>query len=184
MAKARYCERCGNVYYPLFWSKKCNFCKAKLKEFPEEMMQKYKIFDESWMELLAKLNSYINLSVYGTVEGELSVREELVTRENNFALNELAGNPLFSMEEFERRVQKRRKLDRELTEATDRRRRERFAQTSGGTAHMPRCPICGSSDIHKIAIGTRAVKTAAFGIAGAVDDAGKTYKCSNCGSKF
>lgn len=31
---------------------------------------------------------------------------------------------------------------------------------------------------------TRVVKTAIFGVAGAVDDAGKTYKCDNCGSKF
>ena len=27
-------------------------------------------------------------------------------------------------------------------------------------------------------------KTAAFGVVGAIDDAGKTYKCGNCGSKF
>ncbi len=49
---------------------------------------------------------------------------------------------------------------------------------------IPRCPICGSSNIQKITIGTRAVKTAAFGVVGAVDDAGKTYKCRNCDSKF
>lgn len=48
----------------------------------------------------------------------------------------------------------------------------------------PKCPICGSANIKKITIGIRAVKTAAFGVYGAVDDAGKTYKCNNCGSKF
>lgn len=31
---------------------------------------------------------------------------------------------------------------------------------------------------------TRTVKTAVFGVVGAVDDAGRTYKCGNCGSKF
>lgn len=49
---------------------------------------------------------------------------------------------------------------------------------------IPQCPICGSQNVQKITITTRAVKTAAFGVIGAVDDAGKTYKCKNCGSKF
>ena len=50
--------------------------------------------------------------------------------------------------------------------------------------NIPKCPICGSNNIQKITTATRALKTAVFGIAGAVDDAGKTYKCNNCGSKF
>lgn len=50
--------------------------------------------------------------------------------------------------------------------------------------NIPKCPICGSTNINKITLTTRAVKTAAFGVVGAVDDAGKTYKCGNCGSRF
>ncbi len=50
--------------------------------------------------------------------------------------------------------------------------------------NIPQCPICGSTNIDKITLGSRAVKTAVFGVAGAVDDAGKTYRCGNCGSKF
>ena len=50
--------------------------------------------------------------------------------------------------------------------------------------NIPKCPICGSTNINKITISSRAVKTAVFGVVGAVDDAGKTYKCGNCGSKF
>lgn len=46
------------------------------------------------------------------------------------------------------------------------------------------CPNCGSTNIKKITIGSRTVKTVAFGVIGAVDDAGKTYKCGNCGNKF
>lgn len=49
---------------------------------------------------------------------------------------------------------------------------------------IPKCPICGSTNIKKITIRNRAVKTAVFGVVGAIDDAGKTYKCENCGSKF
>ncbi len=50
--------------------------------------------------------------------------------------------------------------------------------------NVPKCPICGSTNLKKITITTRVVKTAAFGTIGAIDDAGKTYKCENCGSKF
>ena len=49
---------------------------------------------------------------------------------------------------------------------------------------IPKCPICGSANINKITVGNRAVKTAVFGVVWAVDDAGKAYKCGNCGGKF
>ena len=49
---------------------------------------------------------------------------------------------------------------------------------------LAKCPICGSTNVNKITIGSRAAKTAVFGVLGAVDDAGKTYKCGNCGSRF
>lgn len=50
--------------------------------------------------------------------------------------------------------------------------------------NLLKCPICNSTKIKKISIGTKVTKTVAFGILGAVDDAGKTYKCETCGSKF
>lgn len=50
--------------------------------------------------------------------------------------------------------------------------------------NIPHCPICNSQNIKRIALSKRAVKTAVFGIVGALDDSGKTYKCGNCGSKF
>ncbi len=191
MAKAMYCEKCGNVYYPFFWFKKCKFCKTKMKLFPQEMVQKYKIFDESWMELSGKLGRYSNPCNVHTINEELTLCEELLARRNDFVMNELADNPMFSMELFEERVQKSRSLDRRLAESHYQERCEKFAKSLAQThkgadqaGHVPKCPICGSPDIQRIAIGTRAVKTAAFGIAGAVDDAGKTYKCGNCGSKF
>ncbi|MCI9447500.1 MAG: hypothetical protein HFH36_08915 [Lachnospiraceae bacterium] len=191
MAKAKYCEKCGQVYCPFFLCRKCNFCKTKLKVFPEEMEQKYKIFDDSWMDIWAQLVSYTNLSAVCTVNEELSLREELIARTDNFVMHELADSPQFSPGLHARQVQKRRELDRKFAESTYRRSCEKFAkslartQAGGGQGgYVPRCPVCGSADIQKIAFGTRAVKTAAFGVAGAVDDAGKTYKCGNCGSKF
>lgn len=46
------------------------------------------------------------------------------------------------------------------------------------------CPICQSTNLSKISITSKAVKIGLFGIFGAIDDAGKTWKCNNCGSKF
>lgn len=50
--------------------------------------------------------------------------------------------------------------------------------------HIPKCPICGSTNVNKITVSSRVVKTVVFGVVGTVDDAGKTYKCGNCGSRF
>lgn len=52
------------------------------------------------------------------------------------------------------------------------------------SSHSAKCPTCQSTNLSKITATKRAVKTGLFGIFGAIDDAGKTYKCNNCGSKF
>ena len=68
-------------------------------------------------------------------------------------------------------------------EAKEKEQAEINAKIQANT-NVPKCPICGSANIKKITLGSRAVKTAVFGVVGAVDDAGKTYRCNNCGSKF
>lgn len=50
--------------------------------------------------------------------------------------------------------------------------------------NVPKCPICGSTNLTKITVTKKAIKTGLFGIFGAIDDAGKTWKCNDCGSKF
>ena len=49
--------------------------------------------------------------------------------------------------------------------------------------NIPKCPICGSTDLQKITLTKKAGKIALFGIFG-MGDNGKTWKCKNCGSKF
>lgn len=49
---------------------------------------------------------------------------------------------------------------------------------------LPHCPTCGSVDANKIGTGTKVAKTAAFGVVGAMSDAGKTWKCCKCGTKW
>jgi len=49
--------------------------------------------------------------------------------------------------------------------------------------HLPKCPICSSTKIHKISMTNKAASAIAFSVlsAGYVS---KTYKCDTCGAKF
>ena len=49
--------------------------------------------------------------------------------------------------------------------------------------YVPKCPICGSTDLTQISTVKKAAKVATFGIYGA-GDIGKTWQCNNCKSKF
>lgn len=49
--------------------------------------------------------------------------------------------------------------------------------------NIPKCPICGSSNLEKISTVTKATKIGFFGIFG-MGDLSKTWKCKNCGSRF
>lgn len=164
-----FCEKCGQVYH-IAISKKCDFCGTKMKLLPEELKYKYHIFVEDW--------------------AQTSDDEELL-RKNNFVMGELKNNPLFSMEHYQKQVQKKIQLNQRLSEWEKQKMLDRQAKNLAQMQKakdkqncIPKCPICGSTNIHKISIGSRVVKTAAFGVVGAVDDAGRTYKCGNCGGKF
>ena len=86
------------------------------------------------------------------------------------------------IEEHEKQKEEERRLEEER-KAYERRAMQSTRSLSG-IINVPKCPVCGSTSLKKISLTTRAVKTAAFGTIGAIDDAGKTYKCENCGSKF
>lgn len=49
--------------------------------------------------------------------------------------------------------------------------------------HMPKCPICSSTKIHKISVTNKAASAITFGIL-AAGHVSKTYKCDICGAKF
>ena len=179
-----YCEKCGHVGGTLF-NKTCKKCGIKLKLLPEEMKQKYNIFNDSWSLLFSEL------SMLDTVEGESRRIDELLSRKNDFIMNEVANNPLFSIEEYEKQVQNDRESFYSISQYHKNQIGERQAQNLAQIQKeknkqncIPKCPICGSANVNKITMGTRAIKTAVFGVVGAVDDAGKTWKCNDCGSKF
>lgn len=58
-----------------------------------------------------------------------------------------------------------------------------ISQPTPTLQNIPKCPICGSTNLSKITIAQKAGKIALFGIFG-MGDNGKTWKCNNCGSKF
>lgn len=178
------CERCGKITQG--GSKKCKFCdmkkcNVKMKLISDELMYKYNIFNESWFELINELDKL------NSGEDESRIIEELLSRKNNFIMNEIADNRLFSIWWYEKQVQNDKEHFYNLSQYNQRiilEQQEEIRQRIHETECVPKCPICSSTNIKKITMTTRAVKTATFGIAGAVDDAGKTYKCNNCGSKF
>lgn len=95
--------------------------------------------------------------------------EEMLALRNQWHENKRIEHEKQREEERQRRMLKSIEYGKQLMEERSR---------------VPKCPICGSTNLKKITITTRAVKMAAFGTIGAIDDAGKTYKCENCGSKF
>lgn len=190
MDEVRYCEKCGYVGHVLL-NKKCKNCKIKMKILPEEIKEKYNIFNDSWSKIGSQINGLANNTIIGTINEELALREELISRTNNFVMNELANSPIFSLEAYNNQIEKRRKSGKELAEFHHKQSCEQQAQNLAQMQIekdkqncIPKCPICGSTDVNKITVGSRVVKTAVFGVVGAVDYAGKTYKCGNCGSKF
>lgn len=184
MGKVMFCKKCGWVGGVLF-GKKCSFCGTKMETLSEDMKQKYNIFNENWSKL------YSELHMLNTPDGAKRRIEELLSRKNSFIMNEVSSNSLFSIEDYKRQVENNKQGYYETVEYHNKQIGE---QQTKNLAQMqkekdkqnciPKCPICGSTNINKITVGGRVVKTAIFGVIGAVDDAGKTYKCDNCGSKF
>ena len=52
-----------------------------------------------------------------------------------------------------------------------------------GNVGVPKCPICGSTNLNKITATRKILKVGLFGRLG-TGDLGKTYQCGQCGAKF
>lgn len=109
MDEVKYCERCGFVGHVLI-RRTCKNCGIKLKKLPEAMKQKYNIFTKDWSELFGKTQ------MIGRLEDEIKVREEMISRENAFVMGELAGDPMFSMEAYQKQVQAQREINKQIAD--------------------------------------------------------------------
>lgn len=125
----------------------------------EKLKHKYHIFVEVWSQISS---------------------EEMNIRKENFVMSELKNNSLFSIVEYKNKIQNKIQINKELEEYHQKQILEQQNKINQEAQKIldnqnciPKCPICGSVHVNKITIGSRAVKTAVFGIVGAVDDAGK-----------
>ena len=119
MRKVMYCERCGQVYHIVF-SKKCDFCRTKMKLLPEELKYKYHIFVEDWTQ---------------------TSDEEALLRKENFVNGELRNNPLFSMQDYEKQVQKQIQLNQELNDWKKQKMLAQIQKEKDKQSCIPKCPI-------------------------------------------
>lgn len=94
-----YCKKCGFIGGVVF-NKKCKNCGTKLNSLSEEMKQKYHIFNDDWSASVFEIRRL-------ETNKEKSKRiDELLSLKYNFIKNEVANNPLFSIEEYENQVKK------------------------------------------------------------------------------
>lgn len=75
-------------------------------------------------------------------------------------------------------IEKRKQEDQEYEE----RRMQRKLDEIFNPTYTPKCPVCGSPNIHKISVTKRVVSGAAFGLFSKT--ARSQWECSNCGNKF
>ena len=110
------------------------------------MKQKYNIFNESWSKLWTE---YYNAYPYDEI---MKLMDEMIARKKAFAMNELVSNPLFSMEEYEKQIQKEHEEFRKMAKSRDKEIREanlklmdknlkRMGRSPIPSSGTPRCPI-------------------------------------------
>lgn len=167
MDEVMYCEKCGHVGHIVF-NKKCKNCGIKMKLLPEELKYKYHIFVEDWAQ---------------------TSDEEELSRKENFVMGELRDNPLFSMEDYQKQVQKKIQLNQRLNEWEKKKLLEQQAKNLARMQKekdkqncIPKCPTCSSTNVEKISIGKKAVGGAMFGVLSS--DIRNTMHCKNCGAKW
>ena len=130
-----YCKKCGFIG-AIVLNKKCKNCGMKLTTLSEAMKQKYNIFTDDWSSFvfgIHKLNS----------EDEKKCKvDELLTRKNNFIINEVANNPLFSNEEYEKQVQKDREFFNDFYNISQYQKNKQVENSTHNTG-LHYCKKCG-----------------------------------------
>ena len=182
MGKVMFCKKCGWVGGVLF-GKKCSFCGTKMETLSEDMKQKYNIFNENWSKL------YSELHMLNTPDGAKRRIEELLSRKNSFIMNEVSSNSLFSIEDCKRQVENNKKGYYETVEYHNKQIGEQQAKNLAQMQKekdkqnfIPKCPICGSTNIRKIGLLNRAISTELWGLGS--KKIGKQFHCNNCGADF
>lgn len=100
-------------------------------------------------------------------------KSKLDKSKKSLQLSELNG------EQFDKNVEEERLKTEAIRESRQRiKEKERARQERIKEAQHPVCPNCGSKNTHRISTASRAVSTAAWGVASST--VGKQYKCDDC----
>ena len=154
------CENCGYyLYFSLEENDSCPVCNSKLKKLG--IIDRYRVRNLNLDQIVQ----------WAEKKFGHPISDEMNNLRENYYENE-------RLEYKKQDEEEQRRLEEEEIAY------ELRILSGKGLPNVPKCPVCGSTSLKKITLTTRAVKTAAFGTIGAIDDAGKTYKCENCGSKF
>lgn len=94
-------------------------------------------------------------------------------------LDQQLNQSLVNKREYESTNEYQNKLYHESKE----RLQEILDKQQAQQASMPKCPICGSTDLTKISAFSKVAGVKLFGLLG-TGNLGKTYKCRSCGAKF
>ncbi len=131
-----YCKKCGYIGHVLF-NKKCKNCGTKLNLLSEEMKQKYRIFNDDWSALIFEIRRL-------ETDEEKSKRiDEILSRKDNFIKNEVANNPLFSMEEYENQIKKYKQNLCDYSQYQENKINEQQARNYTHTNGLHYCKKCG-----------------------------------------
>ena len=101
------------------------------------------------------------------------IKSKLDKSKKSLQLSEL------NREQFDKNVEEERLKTEAIRESRQRiKEKERARQERIKEAQHPVCPNCGSKNTHRISTASRAVSTAAWGVASST--VGKQYKCDDC----
>lgn len=167
--KESICENCGYyLYFSLDENDCCPVCNTKLRKLG--IIDRYRIRNLN----IDQIAQWVEKRFGHPISDEMNRLRENYYENRRLEYKKQKEEEKLKLEE-ERKTYEWRAMQNAYNSINN---------SSSARSNVPKCPICGSTNLKKITITTRAVKTAAFGTIGAIDDAGKTYKCENCGSKF
>ena len=153
-----YCKKCGRVVEGVDYNGhqdpnyKCDCCG----------LQTYPVPEKYWLD---------GLDFLITNDSEKLLREELVKT-----------SPDFDQYLFDNRERILREKSSGNPVSFYQENGEIKARVVGSAANQPKCPYCGSTNISKIGVVSRAVSVGLLGLASS--KIGKTHKCNKCGSTW